>query len=70
MSNKYISGSLKVNLDSKISDCGNDIDVLINESEDLEGLTSEQKNVISNIVHTSLLNQFSDFELNIFADEV
>ena len=68
MKNEMIKGTIKIDFSKQISECGDDIDQAIIESERLEGLTEDQKNAISDIVHMRLLNKFDDFELRIFGD--
>ena len=67
--NQFMNGSIKLNLDDKVSECGKCIDDVINESETLENLTHEQKVEIANIVHMEMLSKFSDFELKIYAED-
>lgn len=63
-----IKGNLKIDFSRQISQCGENIDQSIKESERLKGLTEDQKNSISDIVHMELLNKFDDFNLDIFGD--
>lgn len=64
-----IKGNLKIDFSRQISQCGENIDQSIQESERLSSLTKDQKNAISDIVHSELLNKFDDFSLNIFGDD-
>tara|TARA_R100000951_G_scaffold116755_1_gene130437 strand:- start:4779 stop:4982 length:204 start_codon:yes stop_codon:yes gene_type:complete len=63
-----IKGNLKIDFSRQISQCGENIDQSIKKSERLKGLTEDQKNAISDIIHMELLNKFDDFNLDIFGD--